>query len=506
MAGLFLALFFLTQWNSWTGPFDRDEGEYAYAAWLLRAGGMPYAQAFVQKPPVVIYVYALAQTISDAPVVPVRVLASLSVLLTIGLTAYTARKRAGPVAGVAVLFVLPVLMATPSILPFSANTEKFMILPLTGLLALHASAPGKLRAPAAAAAGAHASAAVLAKPICALVVLAVALHGAWRAHRRGEKLGALFKTLGWGSAGFAGTSLLLCAPIVAGGAGGDLWLAVVTFNRHYARLNGWDPGPFLVQMSSLLRDCWPLFGFLAAAVTRAAKTGAFELGLLVVAGASAYTDVNGHYYVMLMPIWALVVVGVLAAVVDGLSKHAPARRALLAACAIAATASALLWPLRQQVRTPPAELSRRTYPGNPFAESSPVAERLAALTRPSDPVFVAGSEPQILYYARRRSPTRFTIMYPLMLPTPFAARFQQEVVDVLRSDPPAAIVVSRSALSWASNPQSPEILLPFLERLLTERYALVGGWVRGGAGDGAWKEGLDPRETDSASLLVYKRI
>ena len=60
--GLFgVALLFLAlRWNSFNLALIRDEGEYAYAGNLLRHGLAPYQHAFLQKPPMIAYTYALA--------------------------------------------------------------------------------------------------------------------------------------------------------------------------------------------------------------------------------------------------------------------------------------------------------------------------------------------------------------------------------------------------------------------------------------------------------------
>ena len=61
LASLGLALLFIgLRWNNCNAPLTRDEGEYAYAGWLLLHGGIPYEQAFIQKPPMVFYSYLLA--------------------------------------------------------------------------------------------------------------------------------------------------------------------------------------------------------------------------------------------------------------------------------------------------------------------------------------------------------------------------------------------------------------------------------------------------------------
>ena len=57
---LILAVVTAIRVRLWNMPLERDEGEYAYAGWLLLHGGIPYEQAFIQKPPMVFYSYLLA--------------------------------------------------------------------------------------------------------------------------------------------------------------------------------------------------------------------------------------------------------------------------------------------------------------------------------------------------------------------------------------------------------------------------------------------------------------
>jgi hypothetical protein len=68
----------------------------------------------------------------------------------------------------------------------------------------------------------------------------------------------------------------------------------------------------------------------------------------------------------------------------------------------------------------PEEKCRQLYGDNPFAESPVIGRFIAQNTRPEGSVFILGSEPQILYYAGRKSASRFIFVYPLMIPTPAA--------------------------------------------------------------------------------------
>ena len=44
-------------------PMERDEGEYAYAAWQILNNGIPYADFYNMKLPGVYYMYALVKLI-----------------------------------------------------------------------------------------------------------------------------------------------------------------------------------------------------------------------------------------------------------------------------------------------------------------------------------------------------------------------------------------------------------------------------------------------------------
>ena len=117
---------------------------------------------------------------------------------------------------------------------------------------------------------------------------------------------------------------------------------------------------------------------------------------------------------------------------------------------------------------------------------------------------MAGSEPQILFYANRLSPTRFVIVYPLMIATPLAQSYQQEAIRDLERRPPAVIVLARSDTSWLRQERSPPAFLEYLEKLLADHYERVGGWVADGP-SGRWQEPLPDRDQANASLVLFRR-
>src|SRR5215510_2910887 len=70
-AVLLLAVAFVAlRWNTFTSPFERDEGEYAYGAWLMRQGILPYQNAFMQKPPMILYTYFVGESFGGGVLAP----------------------------------------------------------------------------------------------------------------------------------------------------------------------------------------------------------------------------------------------------------------------------------------------------------------------------------------------------------------------------------------------------------------------------------------------------
>jgi hypothetical protein len=114
------------------------------------------------------------------------------------------------------------------------------------------------------------------------------------------------------------------------------------------------------------------------------------------------------------------------------------------------------------------------YGNCPFGESVAVADYIKQHSNPGDTVFVYGSEPQIPYYAGRKSASRYIFVYPLM--TPFAdTRDRQAVVlEELQQNRPRFIVVARQDSSFFDDDKTPLLLQEGLTKLLTDKYCLVG--------------------------------
>src|SRR5262249_34953750 len=113
---------------------------------------------------------------------------------------------------------------------------------------------------------------------------------------------------------------------------------------------------------------------------------------------------------------------------------------LLAALLLAPPVVARFGMLARSVEERCAELYGGYGPA-PFGFAPQVAERLKATTNQEEKILVVGSEPEILFYARRRSATRYTIFYPLTGDFRDAGRRITEMLTECAAHPPSKIIV-----------------------------------------------------------------
>jgi hypothetical protein len=88
----------------------------------------------------------------------------------------------------------------------------------------------------------------------------------------------------------------------------------------------------------------------------------------------------------------------------------------------------------------PAEAVRKIYPREFFAEMPELGRRIASVTPADGRVFIFGAEPELLFYARRASATRYIFLFPLYGPYRNALEEQKATAnEILQAQPSAAV-------------------------------------------------------------------
>jgi 4-amino-4-deoxy-L-arabinose transferase-like glycosyltransferase len=455
-------------------PLDRDEGEYAYFGQLLLEGVPPYAAAYNLKAPGIYGAYALILAAFGQTTTGIRLGLILVTSATTVLTYVLARRLVGPAAALVAAAVHATHALNPKVLGLAAYAEHFVLLPVVaGSLVLQAQARDR-RPLLLFAGGLLFGLAFLMKQSAAAFVVGGALSlllssapdetPRWPRRIRAT---ALFV------AGAVTPFALACLALLRAGTLGTFWFWAFVYGSTYSAglPEGWTK---LVAR----------FVAVAPSTSVTLSLGAIGLGallwgrlrsrrapvLLLVAASCLGTMVGLHFrpqYCLLM----LLALALLAAIgFDALGGLLVGPRAsfLRRAVPVVLAAAALGQPLYASrdvlFELGPAQVSRAVYGRNPFPESVEVARYIREHTMPSDRVAVVGSEPQIYFYAGRRSATGYIYTYPLMELQPYAAAMQQQMIREIENADPRYLVFVRATGSWLVRENSDRTIFGWFEQ------------------------------------------
>lgn len=428
-------------------PLERDEGEYAYIAWRMSEGDVPYRDAFDQKPPGAFAAYWLAFSLFGRSAEAVRIFLGLWSLGTMLALWGLVRALAGPLAAAGAVLVFCALSADPRIGAAAANTESFLLLPCVLALWL-CLRPGLGEGRSAGllawfGAGAASALAVTFKQVALtnaalVVVLACVLPGAggmWRVPWRGAALaaGALLVVLPVGGVFAAAGAFEAFADAV--------WWHNVEYAGRRSVAEGFDNLRFaLWEQAPSAGPVW-LFAVVGLCASRAAGgreravLGAWLVASL--AGVAVGLQFRPHYFVQALPALAAAAGLGLAAVVRVAGSSGGYGGVIVAAVlAVSVVGAPALANRNALMAGDPAAAAREIWGLNPFPEAQTIARHIQRTSDPEETIFVVGSEPQIPFYAERRSATRYIFFYPLTGGYPSARERQREVwEEVVRARP-----------------------------------------------------------------------
>ena len=499
-------LFVALRWHRCDAPLIRDEGEYAYAAQLLQGGMAPYEHSFMQKPPMVIYSYALADVIAPRVFWAPRLLAYLFTAGATVLLGLIARLEFGRGFALPAMWLFTPMVLLPGLDQSIANTEMFLLLPLLACFALYAFSRRQGGRSGVWFLAGFFGAVALGYKYTALPLL-TALYAGWSIEesRRGTSPRVLCRRWMFGMLGAGIAGIGVFGFFLARDGGRHLWECTVLFNRAYVASSNFGLHPLWVRLLEFWVNWWILFLLPCFLFIKPRGRIWFWIAMFLAAWLTTGASHYRQYYVLVMPFWALLT----AVAIKRLACWA-ASRLVRSEMWVGRVFTALvvvmvcLPDLNSAVPTKQQLANEQFDPLNPFPESLLVARRVAELTLPQDYVFVAGSEPQILYYAQRFSATRFVIAYPLMIPTLLAQTFQDEAIRDLERHPPSVVVRARSRTSWLNQAATPPDFIKYLDKLLAEKYERVGGYVLGSQ-SGRWVEPLPDQDLLDASLVLFRR-
>jgi hypothetical protein len=105
------------------------------------------------------------------------------------------------------------------------------------------------------------------------------------------------------------------------------------------------------------------------------------------------------------------------------------------------------------------------YGPSPFLAAEEVGEYIRETTKPSERILIIGSEPEILFYSRRRSATRYTIFYPLTGPFQNSELMIEELFNEIKANHPMKIILVYCPTSFITGGKSTEQVKKIFSRI-----------------------------------------
>lgn len=180
-----------------------------------------------------------------------------------------------------------------------------------------------------------------------------------------------------------------------------------------------------------------------------------------------------HYFIVFLP-FAFIYFGIS---LEFFRKILIQKMNFLIAFAILCVAFLLVFRFKAHkeyyLKPDPMKLSRSIYGSNPFLEAIHISEYIKANTNPEDMIAVIGCEPEIYFYANRKSATGYIYMYPLMEIHPYSKEMQINMIREIETNKPKYIVYVY-VKSWGMLEKSERIVLEWIEQKMHEKYERVG--------------------------------
>jgi hypothetical protein len=428
-------------------PIERDEGEYAYVGQLLLRGVPPYAEAYNMKLPGIYAIYAGILGVFGETARGIHEGLLVANLVSIVLVFLLARARFDAAVGLAAAAGFAILSISGAVLGIFANGEHFVLPFALGGLVLVLSALDRPSNVRLALGGVLLGACVVVKQHGFVFPLAAAILVATEGERRIRRLLVL------------GGAVLLpylatCAAMAIAGVFPSFWLWTFRYARAYvSRVSFGENSSQLRDVTRAILETAPilcivaLFG-LAGLVRdiRSRRRARFLLVFTALSIASVFPGYlfRAHYFVLPLPALALLF-GLGA---SALGRFVPrSRPAVVAAIAVVAVGHSVWIQRAPLFRQHPLEIAWSTI-GSPFHLAPTIGERLKRETAPRDRIGILGSEPELCFYADRRSASGFLYTYALMENQPFAPAMLEQFEREIETRAPEVLVWVDLPWSW----------------------------------------------------------
>ncbi len=495
-------------------PLERDEGEYAYVGQLMLDGIPPYGSSYTMKLPGTAAAYAVFMKLWGEKPGAIHFGLLVMNIATALLLFLLCRRLYGDVAAGVAAAAYALLSTTSNVLGLAAHAAHFVVFAaIIGLLVLQ-KAISSSRIWILIVSGLLFGVAGLMKQPGFVFLAFGALYLLWA--DRSRPLPARLTRVALFSLAGVLPFAALCLLLFKLGVFHKFWFWVFTYasqygsevNRAYALYS------FKRAIQLVVLPLWWFWGFAVVGLTaplwcKRARQHAFFITLLLLLsflGVSSGFYYREHYFVLLLPVVAMLIGVAVSCATDKLMALRSGK--VLAALPLAVFMAAFWFGLAAQwdffFRVDPMTAVGSIYWSTPFTVAPDVAAYLRRLTPPDARIAVLGSEPEIYFYAHRRSATGYLYMYPLLESHKYVRQMQDQMIAEVEAANPEYLIYVDNPTSWAPTPPDMYVL-DWVKRYLQQNCELVA--VERGTSRAMHlpeTDSMDPPLT-SYNIYVYKR-
>lgn len=151
---------------------------------------------------------------------------------------------------------------------------------------------------------------------------------------------------------------------------------------------------------------------------------------------------------------------------------------------------------------------RNVYGNNPFPESMEIGNWINANSKPEDNIVLIGSEPQIYFYTKKKSPSRHAYFTAIVNNIPEHKAMQEEFIRDTEKANPRYLVFFNHPLSLLVQPGASQYVFEWANKYVTANYHLVGlvDMIEGQHATYLWKEQIgNYKPVSQNQIFVYER-
>ncbi|MBI5554991.1 MAG: hypothetical protein HY920_03950 [Elusimicrobia bacterium] len=437
-------------------PLERDEGEYAYLAWQMDYGVMPYRDIVTYISPGVFFLYRCAFFVCERTVKGIRLFTLWYLLLSLGVFCYLAKQLLGSksvwLAGIIFIF----LTTDPSILANMSQREIFVLLPLMISFIFLQKDLVRPQWLLAAGNGLAMGLAFMIKPTAVFHLFFVLAVWAWY-YFRSKDYKLFWSRIFWLAAGLVGGLV----PFILYFNHQKAWPEFLYWNFIFPKVQSqaitasfsnhnyfWEALSYHCRYTfkGILVSHFSLVFLLLLALIITLFKRRKELAWywlwffsLLLSTATGW-HFRSQYFQLLIPAQALLIAWVIQYIYRRLLNKNHWLRSGYYAFATLLVLFPLVSLVKQYHFISPEMISRKLYVGQIFSMAKTIGRYVARHTAPADKIYILGSEPEIYFYSQRTLVGTHITAYTLTYAYGDPAARQKEVIQALKKNLPPYLI------------------------------------------------------------------